>query len=131
MTHDYQRAQEILEDKFASYLRAHGLSDLEKNTTVGQLEPVFLKFVEDYLEYRLTFDDFSTLCEQLLMVLRNKGNAFESELFSVSHYGAELSWYVRNDPLRAGEFLEIIIDYYTSHAGTKVNQSLDTFCLGS
>jgi hypothetical protein len=53
-----------------------------------------------------------TLCEKLLVVLYNKKDGGNSDLFMIFHYGAELSWYIRNEPARAAEFLQIVLDFY-------------------
>ncbi len=110
MKQNYEKAAEALEKKLAGYLKKGKLTSLPE-ASEEQIKKLLLKFIDDFLKYQLFFDDFSSLCEKLLEVLQNKKPHADSDLFMICHYGAELSWYIRNEPARAAEFLEKIFEY--------------------
>lgn len=112
MKKNYERAAEALDHKLAKYLEKVGISNLDANTPEQTLKWLLAVFVKDFLDYQLFFDDFSSLCEKLLVVLQNKKNESDSDLFMICHYGAELSWYIRNEPERAANFMQTILNFY-------------------
>jgi hypothetical protein len=115
MKQSYQEAAEDLNKKLTYYLSREGLTSIEA-ASEKQLEDLLSAYIKDFLNYQLFFDDFSSLCEQNLSVLQNRTGENDTDLFWICHYGAELSWYIRNEPIRAGHFLERILEWYK--AGT-------------
>lgn len=118
MKKSYERAAEALDKKLAKYLANEGITSLDLNVSEKQLEKLFLVFTKDFLEYQIFFDDYSTLCEKLLVALRDTKNRINSDLYTIFHYGAELSWYIRNEPVRGAHFLEILLNYYKENVST-------------
>lgn len=119
MKQNYKKAVEALNKKLAKYLKKEGLTSLNVNVSEKQLEKLFFSFTEDFINYQLSFDDFSSLCEELSKVFWNKKNTHNSDLFSICDLGFELSWYIRNEPARAAEFLETMLDYYHENNSLK------------
>lgn len=115
MKKNYERTAEALDKKLAKYLEKEGISSLDITTSEDSLKRLLADFIKDFLDYQLFFDDFSSLCEKLLVVLQNKKNGADSNLFMICHYGAELSWYIRNEPERAASFLRTILDFYSQN----------------
>ncbi len=103
-----------LNEKLREYLKAEGLIVLDSRITTIQLKNVVLRFVDDFLNYNLSFDNLSLLFEKVLEALQKSETKGDSELFTICHYGAELNWYIRNDPGTATRFLEIIVYYYVN-----------------
>lgn len=101
-----------LDKKLEKYLELENIVVLDIKTTDRKIENLLLVFVEDFLSYKLFLDDFSSLCEKMLGVLQNKKKDVDSDLFMICHYGAELSWYIRNEPSKAASFMESILKYY-------------------
>lgn len=95
--------------KLDEYLK-DGLGSIDCTISDQELERLFVKCTRDFLTYELSFDDYSSLCEKMLIMLQNKGG-HQVDLYSLLHYGAELSWYIRNNPSRAASFLERILDH--------------------
>ncbi len=112
MKKNYEEATNALDQKLAEYLEKEGISSLDLNVTEEQLEKLFFVFTKDFLEYQIFFDEYSTLCEKLMIVLRDIPKSNYSCLYSICVYGAELNWYIRNEPSRAAEFLQTILDFY-------------------
>ena len=112
MKFDYKQTELDLNSKLAGYLADEGLEDLDAQVSDTHFKRLLAAFVTDFIEYQLSFDDFSSLCEKLLGVLQNKAEKADSDLFMACHFGAELNWYARNDPSRVGGFLEEIMEYY-------------------
>lgn len=115
MKKNYERAAEALDKKLSKYLEKEGISSLDITTSEASLKRLLADFIKDFLDYQLFFDDFSSLCEKLLVVLQNQKNGADSNLFMICHYGAELSWYIRNEPERAATFLRTILDFYNKN----------------
>ena len=104
-----------MKKKLIKYLKTEGITILDAETTENQLKKLLAIFVNDFINYKLFFDDFSSLCEKILVVLQNKKARSDPDFFMICHYGAELSWYIRNEPARAGHFLERILEYYRNY----------------
>lgn len=111
MKKDYDRVAKALDEKLATYLEKSDITSLDTKLTDTKLRFLLLIFTKDFTESKLSFDDYSSLCEKLLGVLQNKKDGTDSDLFMICHYGAELSWYIRNEPVRAGNFLQKVLDY--------------------
>jgi hypothetical protein len=116
MKQDSEETADTLDKKLAKYLAEEGLTSLDPSVLDRQLERLFFTFTRDFLKYQIFFDDYSTLCEKLLIVLQDKEKRRGSDLFSICNYGAELSWYIRNNPARAADFLDIMLRYYREHS---------------
>ncbi|OGJ37363.1 MAG: hypothetical protein A2182_04340 [Candidatus Pacebacteria bacterium RIFOXYA1_FULL_38_18] len=118
MKQHYEKAAVALEKRLAEYLKKEKLISIAE-VSEEQIKKLLLTFIKDFLKYQLFFDDFSSLCEKLLEVLQNKKPHTDSDLFMICHYGAELSWYIRNEPARAVEFLETMLNYYHKNDSSK------------
>lgn len=114
MEQKYEEVLEALNKRLTSYLRKEDLTSVTESSE-KDLKRLVFAFIKDFLEYQLSFDDFSSLCEQILIELRNRPDRKDSDLFSMCNYGAELNWYIRNEPVRAGDFLETILEWHREH----------------
>jgi hypothetical protein len=110
----YEVRAEALDKRLTSYLSKEGLVSIEV-ASEEQLKSLVIDFVKDFLNHQLTFDDLSSLCEKVFVVLQEKPDRKDSNLFSMCNYGAELNWYIRNEPVRAADFLETILEWYREH----------------
>ena len=111
MEQKYEEVLEELNKRLTSYLRKEGLTSVTESSE-KDLKRLVFAFIKDFLEYQLSFDDFSSLCEQILIELQDRSDRRDSDLFSICNYGAELNWYIRNEPVRAADFLETILEWY-------------------
>lgn len=107
----YEVRAELLDKRLNSYLSEEGLVSVEEASET-QLKNLVFAFIKDFLDHQLSFDDLSSLCQEIFVVLQNKPDREDSDLFSMCNYGAELNWYIRNEPVRAADFLETILEWY-------------------
>lgn len=112
MKKQYKKDIKALNKKLKQYLKSEGIRTLDAKVPNNQLKNLLLLFIGDFLNYNLFFDEFSSLCEEILVVLYNRETGDRSDLFMICHYGTELNWYIRNEPSRAAEFLQAILDFY-------------------
>lgn len=111
----YEGRAEVLDKKLNSYLGKRGLISVEEASET-QLKSLLSVFIKDFLKHQLSLDDFSSLCGETFVVLQNKSDRKDSTLFSICNYGAELSWYIRNEPIRAADFMETILEWYRENS---------------
>ncbi len=83
--------------------------------TFKEVEAVFLLARKDFLNYKISVDQFSAICDELHISMRNKIDLLTTHLESVLISGAELSWYIRQRPkedaMQLNYFLQYIHDY--------------------
>jgi hypothetical protein len=101
------------EDIYKKYLKE--LKILENPKTERQIESVFLLARNDFFNYQISLDQFSSICEKLHIEARGDINIMTSHLETVLNAGMELSWYVRQRPdenaRQLNYFLQAIHDY--------------------
>ena len=104
-----------LKELIAAYSSRLGFNCLGPQTMAHEVEGIFVLFFEDYLKYNLSVDTMSSLCEQLFE-LTKRTEAIkltkDEDIDDILILGAEVSWYVRNDPLRAAQFLLEMQSYH-------------------
>lgn len=110
----YEERAEALDKRLTIYLSNEGLISVEESSEM-QLKSLLFAFIKDFLDHQLPFDDLSSFCEKVFIALRDIPDRKDSDLFSICNYGAELNWYIRNEPIRAADFLETILEWYREH----------------
>lgn len=97
---------------YQKYLRKLGI---EKPTSLEEIEDVFFAARKDFFDYKISLDQFSSICEKLHISMRNNMDLLTDHLESVLNSGMELSWYVRQRPeedaRQLNYFLQYIHDY--------------------
>lgn len=83
--------------------------------TLQEMESVFFVARKDFFDYKISTDQFSSICEELLIITHKNVDLATSNLSTAIEAGAELSWYIRQRP-RDDEkqllyFLQYIHDY--------------------
>lgn len=100
------------EEIYKSYLKKLKIEVPEK---MEEMEAVFLLARKDYLDYQISVDQLSTICETLHNFARKDISILTSNFESVLVAGMELSWYIRNtndaDHKQLLYFLESIHKY--------------------
>ena len=102
----------ITKKLFFSYLRKTNIKSLKHLLDNQNYISFFKTITQDFLNEKLDTDDFSVLLEKLWIVLSKNKNTKDDKITFTCLLGAELEWYLRNDPVKAGEFLKQILDFY-------------------
>lgn len=100
---------EQLESLLEACLQRAGVSREAQPMREREAKQVFNVFFEDYLAYHLSVDTMSSLCEQLsnrLMIDEALTTFRGTDILGILLLGAEISWYIRNDPPKAADLLE-------------------------
>lgn len=88
---------------------------LVKPETHKEIESVFLLARKEFFDYKISLDQFSSICEILHIAARHDISILTSHLETALESGMELSWYVRQRPDGDSKqllyFLQYIHDY--------------------
>jgi len=112
---EYQELKEFDEGTkklMVSYMKKAGIFGLN---SLNNFEKFLVALIDDFMNYKLSTDDFSVLCGKLLQVLE-KNDALkevyvdEMQLQNYLLMGDEITWYLRYDPVEAGESIKSLID---------------------
>lgn len=80
-----------------------------------ELESVFLEARRQFVDYKLSIDQFSGICEELLAIAHKDKDLMITHLATVLLAGAELAWYIRQRPNDESKqlyyFLQSLHDY--------------------
>ncbi len=89
--------------------------NIEKPEKFEEFEKTFFLARKDFYDYKISLDQFSSICEALHIAARDDINILTSHLESALNSGMELSWYVRQRPEENAKqlnyFLQYIHDY--------------------
>jgi len=97
---------------FYSYLKKIGVKSKKDLIDSQNHTTLFKVLTNDFLEQKLDTDDYSILLEKFWAILSDNPNTRDQKITSIALLGAELEWYLRNDPIKAGEFLKQVLDFY-------------------
>jgi len=97
---------------YRKYLQELGI---KQPKSFEEIEKIFLMARKDFFDYKISVDQFSSICDELHISMRNKIDLLTTHLESVLISGAELSWYIRQRPeedaRQLNYFLQYIHDY--------------------
>ncbi|MBI4028938.1 MAG: hypothetical protein HY376_01075 [Candidatus Blackburnbacteria bacterium] len=84
-------------------------------TTLKDFESILVSIVDDFANFKLSLDEFSAISGNLLLILQNNKSLENAHIggIQLQDYllmGDDISWYIRRDPIRAGEALKTLID---------------------
>ena len=108
---------EFPKEKYEGYLKVLGIWN-GKKMNEKQIETVFLLAREDFINYRLSLDELSSICQELSRFVEKDINIMTGNLATVLDLGLELSWYVRQKNKKTlekfSDFLFAILKYKKS-----------------
>ena len=99
---------------FFSYLKKINLISTDDLIDNQNYTIFFKSITNDFLLQKLNTDKYSILLEKLWITLNNNVNTRPAQITDIAKLGGELNWYLRNSPVKAGEFLKKILDFYKS-----------------
>ena len=97
---------------FLSYLSKSNIKSVEELVDNQNYIIYFKTTTKNFLEHKLDTDDYSILLEKLWAILSGNPNTRDQKITDIALLGAELEWYLRNDPIKAGEFLNEVLNFY-------------------
>jgi len=96
---------------FYTYLEQLNLKEVDELTS-NTFQELFWVTTEDFIDMKLDLDEYSSLLEKMWTYSWNEPAIKDSKVVDMCLLGAELSWYVRNDPKTAGDYLNEILEFY-------------------
>ncbi|MGI5827554.1 MAG: hypothetical protein ACOX6V_00865 [Patescibacteria group bacterium] len=93
---------------YLEQLKLKGMDELTSNT----FQELFWVTTEDFIDMKLDLDEYSSLLEKMWTYSWDEPAIKDSKVADMCLLGAELSWYVRNDPKTAGDYLNEILEFY-------------------
>ncbi len=88
---------------------------IENPKTLSELEEIFFIARKEFYDYKISVDQFSSVCEDIWIIMQKSRDLMTSHLETAVSSGAELSWYIRQRPeedaRQLNYFLQYINDY--------------------
>lgn len=90
-----------------SYTTKIGIDSKANKLSEKMGKELFNVIVKDYKDGLISVDELSALCE----LMYDKFD-FSSETYTLLSNGAEIEWYIRNEPKIASDFIEDILNFF-------------------
>jgi len=97
---------------FSLYLKKTNLKSRIDLVDIYNCQTFFKQVTLDFINMKLRTDSYSMILEELGTILSKNQDTRDLEITRIANLGGELNWYLRNDPIRAGEFLNQIFGFY-------------------